>query len=73
MRQAIRVAFPKLDGTDFELLKAASRGRNSSLIRLCMSLPVPPAAFIRTSRATLVYIRPLQQLELVSVFDFWSK
>lgn len=58
-------AFPRLDGKEFELLRASGASRASSLIRLSNEQPIPSVDYVRATRATLIFIRPLNSIDHV--------
>lgn len=60
----IRNQFPHLLGVEFELVRASGQGHGSILTRIQHSTPVPAVSAISKSRATLVYVRPFQEITI---------
>jgi hypothetical protein len=51
---------------DFELLRGAYGGYGKILLRLSPTEPVPPVSYLKAARISTVYIRPLEDIEIVN-------
>jgi len=62
LRSDIIAAFPKLQNTDFELLKANGGGSGRTLVRILEAAKIPDLVHINSLRVGLIYIRPFSNI-----------